>query len=655
MNSINLFLILCREDHEGVRALKAIFGKLGHTEVILDQPVAESNRETAGFYYADEMLAGFRGLMSNEDYFPRYTAWARAFYHVATREGRFERVWFIEDDVAGDSESFARLVDAVGQVVPDLAATGITSQTEDPSWYWWQHYSEFFDRPYKAFQPLCCMSWDLVQKVLDFRQNRGSFLFHEVLFPSLAFQSGAKVVDWLKDPLMRPCFAVFQYRPACLPNGPGIYHPVKDREEMVSHCASSSGRSTFTTQAASQVGLSGEGVKAEELLVLCANLLRRKDRRFVIEHGLKSVCGQPVEFLAAVDGEAVPEWKLQRYPKGTTAAGYAVRMTKCLALRKFLQSSYSFLLYLEDDIVVCEEFEETVAEGIGRDYEILFLGGNHEVPPDGEGRWRCCVETVDNHALLLNREGARKALAVLRDRRKSWSDREIAAAMGDGRLDCWCVEPWVAFQRQTQSDGWGKGKGVRGVSLAEGARPYLGGDDLAVLDTALNFSKTVVEYGSGGSTVHIAHRLKGWGQLLSVEHQREWHEKITAALKEVDGPVRYLLREPEPMREGDGPWRYLPRQMNRYVAAPREFFGEGEVDLVFVDGRERMRCALEATFFLKKGGLLMIHDFWPRYRYRARLGELLQYYDYLFEAPCRHPMEDGQGMAVFRLRSRLLV
>jgi predicted O-methyltransferase YrrM len=283
-----------------------------------------------------------------------------------------------------------------------------------------------------------------------------------------------------------------------------------------------------------------------------------------------------------------------------------------------------------------------------RGFEMLFLGGAHHEAPEGEGRWRRCRQTYNNHALLFSRDGALKALGILGQWNRVWSDRELQSAMAAGRIRAWCVQPWVAYQRETKSDNFGN---TDCVTIAEGARPMMSGDDLAVLDAALNFCRTVVEYGSGGSTVHLGMRLKGWGRLVSVEHNRRWYDRVKSVLTELDLPVTYLLSEPKPLREGDGPWRYLPGQMDGYVKAPRGSVNDGEVDLVFVDGRERIRCALEAAALLKPGGLLMIHDFWPRLRYRARLSELLAYYDYLFEAPGIEG-KDPQGMAVFQRRSQ---
>ena len=380
------------------------------------------------------------------------------------------------------------------------------------------------------------------------------------------------------------------------------------------------------------------------LLILCANLVRRKDRRFVMTNTLWEVLGLPVQFLDAVDGEWVPKWKLARYPADVTPSSYAVRLTKRLALRRFLQSSSHFLLYLEDDVVVTEEFDQRVQEAMSLGKEVVFLGGGHILPPLGEGRWQQSRRTYNNHALLFSREGARKCRRVLSQWKQGWSDSEIQQATEEGRLEVWCANPWVAFQRESQADNWGN---FDCVGIAEAGTPMMLPDDLAVLDAALNISKVVIEYGSGGSTLHVGSRLKDWGRLVSVEHSREWYEKVKPELDRLGLPVDYLLREPRPLRSGDGPWRFLPGQLDDYVEAPAALVAEGEADLLFIDGRERIRCALASARLLRPGGLMMIHDFWPRARYRASLAELLDPYDFLFDTPGRKG-DDPQGMAVFR-------
>ncbi len=385
------------------------------------------------------------------------------------------------------------------------------------------------------------------------------------------------------------------------------------------------------------------------LLCLCANLLRRKDRHFVMRHSIPDVLGEPLQFLVAIDGEMVPAWKLHRYPEDARPSGYAVRLTKRIALRKFLQSGRDFLLYLEDDVVISEEFDERVAEAMQLGRDLMFLGGGHHLPPIGTGRWLRCHKTFNNHALLFSRAGAKVCLKILSEWKQGWSDSEIQQATEEGRIEAWCVNPMVAFQRDTITDNFGNGDFV---SLAEVARPMLLPDDLAVLDAALNFSRVVVEYGSGGSTLHLGSRLRGWGKLISIEHNQEWHDIVNPEITRLELPVTYVLKPPHPLRPGDGPWRYLPGQLDAYVTAASEHVLEGEADLAFIDGRERIRCALACAKLLRPGGLMMIHDFWGRARYRVQLAELLVHYDYLFDSPSRKG-DDPQGLAVF-MRKNIL-
>ena len=383
-----------------------------------------------------------------------------------------------------------------------------------------------------------------------------------------------------------------------------------------------------------------------DLMVICANLERRCDRRFVIANNLEGLMGVSITFVNSVDGDCIPSWKLERFPEQTTKSSYAVRLTKRLALRKFLQSGRKWLLYLEDDVAITEDFEETVFEGIQKGHDVIFLGGNHHEAPEGDGRWRKCRATFNNHALLLSRVGARKLRKVFRRWTSAWSDRELQKAIFEGNVEAWCVEPPVAYQRETKSDNSGN---VGSVSFAELTKPHMQPDDLAVLDVALNFCRVVVEYGSGGSTIHMGSRLCDWGRLVSVEHDRDRYRQVQKMLAGRNFPVEQILIEPTPIRAGDGPERYLPRQLESYVSGPLELLGEGEADLVFVDGRERIRCGLASAKILRKGGLLMIHDFWSRPRYRGRLGDLLCEYEYMFETPGRGG-GDPQGMAVFRKR-----
>ncbi|MBK1835069.1 hypothetical protein [Roseibacillus ishigakijimensis] len=235
-----LFLIMTRAEGPVGEALRKVLAPLGTVEIVVDQ-APEEGEESKGiglYWYENELLAGYEGLMSNTSYFPLYTAWSRAFYHLAQCERDFERVWLVEDDVAGDAASFSALVRETARLDIDYAAEGILSRAEHPQWYWWRNYGSEFADPYRAFQPLCCLSREMVTALLADREKRGRFLFHEFHFPSLAVEQGVRIMDWTQSPLARRCFSVFRYRPPFLPDGPGVCHPVKDASAAIAHCRS---------------------------------------------------------------------------------------------------------------------------------------------------------------------------------------------------------------------------------------------------------------------------------------------------------------------------------------------------------------------------------------------------------------------------------
>jgi predicted O-methyltransferase YrrM len=386
---------------------------------------------------------------------------------------------------------------------------------------------------------------------------------------------------------------------------------------------------------------------AEELLVFCANLSRRNDRRFALEKGFSHILGCPIEFVKAVDGSRISSERIANYPKGTTASNFAVRLTKRITLRRFLRSGASHLLFLEDDVAFTSDFEEVLSRAIEADADLVYLGGHHIETPVPAGDWMECRYLSANHAVLFTREGARKVLSMLGDWKAPQSDMEIALNIRSGKLKALCPKEWVAFQRRTKSDNCGH---PGDVDFGGGISPLMAGDDLAVLDAALNEARLVVEYGSGASTVHIGKRLENWGRLVSIEHDREWYEKIQFVLTEekLDN-VDHILREPETGPPTQLYQRFSERHLRQYIEAPKKRLQPGSVDLAFVDGRQRINCALAMVSLLKPGGFLMIHDFWPRFRYRARLSELLEHYDYLFESPCR---QNDQGLAVFAKKHR---
>lgn len=139
------------------------------------------------------------------------------------------------------------------------------------------------------------------------------------------------------------------------------------------------------------------------------------------------------------------------------------------------------------------------------------------------------------------------------------------------------------------------------------------------LESFLTKDMKVFEWGSGGSTLFIAKRVK---TLISIEDNPEWYKKIGRLIKEKELNCQYILKEPRPGNDyfSSSP-EYKGLSFKRYCQAinsyPDDFF-----DLVLVDGRARNFCVSHAIKKIRPEGFLFLDDSQrPRY---AREIELLK-------------------------------
>ncbi len=101
---------------------------------------------------------------------------------------------------------------------------------------------------------------------------------------------------------------------------------------------------------------------------------------------------------------------------------------------------------------------------------------------------------------------------------------------------------------------------------------------------------SMFEWGSGGSTFWFGERVKN---LVSMEHDEEWHEKVLLELlwRKDELPGIYLL--------------YYELEDPAYVNAILDY---AEFDCVLVDGRKRVKCGLNAMRKLKSRGILILDN-----------------------------------------------
>jgi hypothetical protein len=97
---------------------------------------------------------------------------------------------------------------------------------------------------------------------------------------------------------------------------------------------------------------------------------------------------------------------------------------------------------------------------------------------------------------------------------------------------------------------------------------------------------TVFEFGSGNSTYFYA---KYAGIVVSVEHNREWYDKI-AATKPENAEIFFC----ELVRDGD------------YCRMPLKL--EETFDMIIVDGRDRVNCCRQSVKALSEHGVIVLDD-----------------------------------------------
>ena len=139
---------------------------------------------------------------------------------------------------------------------------------------------------------------------------------------------------------------------------------------------------------------------------------------------------------------------------------------------------------------------------------------------------------------------------------------------------------------------------------------------------------TVLEWGSGGSTLEIAKRVH---RLFSIEHDFNWFQKVRPLLPD-NASLAYIPRNREEKPGDDGTYEdyadYIKHPI-RLFARPEESKNKPMVfiapDVIFIDGRARVECAKVAAQLLAPGGIILIHDYRnPTEKYRRYEYEVVE-------------------------------
>lgn len=118
-----------------------------------------------------------------------------------------------------------------------------------------------------------------------------------------------------------------------------------------------------------------------------------------------------------------------------------------------------------------------------------------------------------------------------------------------------------------------------------------------------------LEWGCGLYSTPLASNYIGKENICSIEHDKEWCEKIRSLGYDIQ--LKHLYRGGH----------------CEYVAFPATL--KMKFDFIFVDGRNRVLCMQEAKTLLNDGGIVMLHDI-HRQKYLDGIKDLFKY-EYISE------------------------
>jgi predicted O-methyltransferase YrrM len=141
-------------------------------------------------------------------------------------------------------------------------------------------------------------------------------------------------------------------------------------------------------------------------------------------------------------------------------------------------------------------------------------------------------------------------------------------------------------------------------------------NDAEIVDLVSYITKDteMLEIGGGNSTIFLSKIVK---KLVTIEHNLEWSKSIQESLKNFNADWTLHVVEPNwPQQHSFHPAEdgQFDNYINFISSLPDHCF-----DVVLIDGRDRVRSSISAVPKLKKGGVLLIHDFWNRKKYHSLL------------------------------------
>jgi predicted O-methyltransferase YrrM len=155
--------------------------------------------------------------------------------------------------------------------------------------------------------------------------------------------------------------------------------------------------------------------------------------------------------------------------------------------------------------------------------------------------------------------------------------------------------------------------------------PDMNEENVKFIEKYLSKEKNMLEFGSGGSTIHFSRYVK---HIISVEHDPYWSHQVQKYLnlEKIKNASLIHVKPNAQFELGSTPKTQRQIEFYDYIRVPdfiKENIPDFSFDIVFIDGRARVECAKYIFPLLHKDSIVIMHDYFGRHRYHS----VLEWYD----------------------------